>query len=445
MDGGDTALRIALIGVLVLVNAAFAGSELALLSLTESQIRRLRERGGRGRVVARLVDDPNSYLATVQIGITLTGFLASATAALTLAGTLEPVLEPAFGGAANAVAVVGVTLVLTFVTLVFGELAPKRLAMQWAEPWSLIAGGPLALLGSATRPAVWLLGVSTNAIVRVLGGEAEHRRAEMTPEEIRHLVIGQASMSAIQKEIITGAVEAGERPLREVLIPRNAVLMLDREMTCADAIAKLVTATHHRAPVIHGDLDHALGVVSLIELLGQNAQSAIAALTQPALVLPETVRVLEALRRMQAEHREMALVSDEHGGIAGIVTVEDLVEELVGEIFDEFDRDVLAADRRGEDELEVVGRYPVHDLVDLGIELPEGHGEYATVGGLIMSELGRIARVGDAVEVAGWRISVLDARAAVIRRVRLERIRGGEADPPRADDQEDAEAAGQRA
>lgn len=291
---------------------------------------------------------------------------------------------------------------------------------------------------------MWLLGVSTNAIVRVLGGEAEHRRAEMTPEEIRHLVTGQSSMSAIQKEIITGAVEAGERPLREVLIPRNAVLMLDRELTCADAIAQLVAATHHRAPVVHGDLDQALGVVSLIELLGQNPRSPIGALTQPALVLPETVRVLEALRRMQAEHREMALVSDEYGGIAGIVTVEDLVEELVGEIFDEFDRDVLAVERVGEDDMEVVGRYPVHDLVNLGVELPEGHGEYATVGGLIMSELGRIARVGDTVEVAGWRITVLDARAAVIRHVRLERIRGGEADPSRAAAEENAEAADER-
>jgi len=301
--------------------------------------------------------------------------------------------------------------------------------MQWAEPWALVAAGPLALLGSATRPVVWVLGVATNAVVRALGGETEHRRAEMTPEEIRHLVTGQASMSAIQKEIITGAVEAGERPLREVLIPRNAVLTFDRDLACGEAIRRLVAATHHRAPVISGDLDHALGVVSLVELLTQSPTTPVGACAQPPLVLPETVRVLEALRRMQSERHELVLVSDEFGGIAGIVTVEDLVEELVGEIFDEFDRDVLGSRRIDADHIEVVGRYPVHDLADLGVELPAARGEYATVAGLIMSELGRIARTGDELEVAGWHLTVLDARGAVIRRVRLERMQPSPSDP----------------
>jgi putative hemolysin len=174
-------------------------------------------------------------------------------------------------------------------------------------------------------------------------------------------------------------------------------------------------------------------------LLDHDPGAPIGALMQAPLVLPESVHVLEALRRMQSEHREMVLVSDEFGGIAGIVTVEDLVEELVGEIFDEFDRDVFGAHRVDEDRVEVAGRYPVHDLVDLGVELPPAHGAYATVAGLVMSELGRIARPDDAVDVAGWRITVLDARGAVIRRVRLERIPGGAADRPADEDGRAAE------
>jgi putative hemolysin len=426
MDGSWA--RIAAVGALILVNAAFSGSEIALLSLNEGQIRRLERRGGRGRLVARLARDPNQYLATVQIGITLTGFLASATAALTLAGAFEPALRPFLGGAASAVAVILVTLALTFVTLVVGELAPKRLAMQVPERWALVAAGPLAAIGRIARPAVWVLGVATNGVVRALGGSAEQRRAEMSLEEFRHLVAGQASMTTMQKNIIVGAVEAGERPLRDVLVPRPAVFVLDRGMTTGAAIERLAAAAHHRAPIVDGDLDHVDGIVEVIDLVAADPATPVTAHVREALVLPETVRVLEALRRMQHEHEQMALIADEFGGIEGMVTVEDLVEELVGEIFDEYDRDVVGAQRNADGTVDVLGRYPVHDLPDVGVELPAPRGQYSTVAGLMMSELGRLARVDDAVEVAGWRLRVLDVRGAVIRRVRISPAEPGEGD-----------------
>ncbi len=416
----DAWARLAVVAVLILVNAAFSGSEIALLSLNEGQLRRLeRARGARGRLVARLARDPNEYLATVQIGITLTGFLASATAAVGLAGQLESTLEPAFGGAAGAVAVVLVTLALTFVTLVVGELAPKRLAMQWAERWSLVAVRPLVLVGRATRPAVWVLGVATNLVVRAAGGSTDQPRTEMSPEEFRHLAAGQASMTDLQRRIIVGAVEAGERPLRDVLVPRRAVFFLDRNLTTRDALDRLAAAAHHRAPVADGDLDHLAGIVEVIDLLAADPASPLHEHVREAPIFPETVRVLEALRRMQAAHQQMAVVADEFGGIDGMVTVEDLVEELVGEIFDEYDRDVVSAQRRDDGSIELLGRYPVHDLPDLGVELPSPHGAYSTVAGLVMTELGRIAAVGDFVDVDGWRVTVLDARGAVVRRVRF--------------------------
>ncbi|MBM3140440.1 MAG: HlyC/CorC family transporter [Chloroflexi bacterium] len=420
--------RLAVVAALILVNAGFSGSEIALLSLNEGQLRRLAARGGRGRMVARLAANPNEYLATVQIGITLTGFLASATTALTLADTLEPALRPLLGGAAQPVAVVAVTLVLTLVTLVVGELAPKRLAMQWAEPWALLAAPLLAAIARAARPVVWALGVTTNAVVRVVGGSAEARRAPMTPEEFRHFVAGQPAITAMQKQIIAGAVEAGERAVRDVLVPRNAVFSLEHHVTVGEAREQLAAAAHHRAPVVDGGLDRPVGVAVVIDLITAPAEAALADHVRPALVLPETVPVLEALRRMQRERQQMLLVADEFGGIEGIVTVEDLVEELVGEIFDEYDRDLLGVRRQPDGSVEVVGRYPVHDLPQLGVELPAGRGQYSTVAGLVMSELGRLARAGDELEVEGWRLTVLDARGATVRRVRLERSpRAGEA------------------
>ena len=239
--------QLLLVGILVVINAAFAGTELALVSLREAQLQRLEERSATGAVLARLACQPNQFLATIQIGITLAGFLASAAAAVSLA---EPLEEPLsfLGGAAGPTSVVIVTLILAYFTLVFGELAPKRLAMQRAEKWGLLMARPLDLLSTLTKPVVWLLSRSTDIAVRVLGGDPTLQREEVSGEELRDMVAIHDSFPPEQRQIIDGAFEIAERQLDQVMVPRNDVMVIDAEMTCAEALAALLESGHSRAP-----------------------------------------------------------------------------------------------------------------------------------------------------------------------------------------------------
>src|SRR5215216_4302086 len=251
--------EIALVVVLMLVNAAFAGSEVALISLREGQLRRLEGEGGRGRLVARLARDPNQFLSTVQIGITLAGFLASAVAAVSLA---EPLVQPLgfLGAWAEPAAIVVVTILLTFASLVLGELAPKRIALQRPEGWAKLAARPLAAISVVTRPLVWLLSKSTDMLVRLAGGDPNAQREPVTEEEVRDMIATQASFPPEQRTILVGALEMTERHLREVLIPRRDVVALPADLEVEEAVRRLVASTHARAPVYRGDLDDVSGV-----------------------------------------------------------------------------------------------------------------------------------------------------------------------------------------
>lgn len=407
--------QLGLVAVLVLLNAAFAGSEIALISLREGQLQRLEQQSSRGRLLASLARDPNRFLATIQVGITLAGFLASATAAVSLA---EPLQEPLgfLGGAARPVSIIVVTLLLAYLTLVFGELAPKRVAMQRAEGWGMFAARPLSLIASLFRPVIWLLARSTDLAVRLMRGDPHLQREEVTEEELRDLVASQTTYTAEQREIISGAFEIAERRLREVLQPRNDVFTLEADIPSPEALRALAASGHSRAPVVVGDLDHVAGIVHLRDLL--DADDVVSARAQPPLLFPESLGALEALRRMQEAHVQLAVVLNEHGGAEGIITVEDLVEELVGEIWDESDRDVSAIVHEEDGSMVVPGSFPFHDLGDLGVSLPEG--DYATVAGLVLDRLGRIPEApGDVVEVEGWRLDVLALERHAIVRLRL--------------------------
>src|SRR5215213_2851902 len=374
---GGSGGEILLVLVLVLVNAVFSGSEMALVQLRESQIQRLERQSKRGRVLGRLTRDPNRFLATIQIGITLAGFLASAAAAVSLS---QPLVEPLgfLGAAAEPTAIVLVTIALTFVTLVIGELAPKRIAMQRTEGWALLAARPLDLLSMISRPAVWLLGVATNLVVRLAGGDPHAQREEVTTEEIRDMVAAKQEFSAQQQTIISGAFEIADRILREILVPRRDVLTLAQGCSTHDALRQLIAGGHSRAPVVGpAGLDDVLGIVHLRDLV--DATGPVDALASPGLFLPETLRVSDALRQLRAEHQQLAMVVDERGAIDGIVTMEDLVEEIVGEIYDETDRDVQSIHREGDGAMLLPGSFPIHDLPDIGFDTtPPDEGDYTT-------------------------------------------------------------------
>ncbi|MFI5955267.1 hemolysin family protein [Cryptosporangium sp. NPDC051539] len=411
--------QLALVALLVLVNAAFAGSEIALISLRESQLQRLTRTSRAGRVLAHLARDSNRFMATIQVGITLAGFLASATAAVSLAQPLVGVLG-FFGDAARPVAIVVVTILLTFVTLVFGELAPKRIAMQRAEGWALAVARPLDLLATLSRPAIWLLGVTTDAVVRLFGGDPDRQREEVTREEVTEMVSSHKGFTPLQQTMIVGALEVGDRVLREILVPRREAFVLPSELDVPRARRALADSGHSRAPVAaRGSLDDVIGVVHLRDLLDDSSDLVSRARQVPA--LPGSMRVPDALRELSLARTQMALVVDEHGDIDGLVTVEDLVEEVVGEIYDETDKDIRSVQIAEDGSMVLPGSFPVHDLIDIAIELPHRpDGDYTTVAGLILTVLGRIPRSpGDEVTIDRWAFEVLAVRRRAITEVRV--------------------------
>jgi len=399
--------QVALVVALVVVNGLLAGTEAAYISLRDGQLREFERRGTRrDRVVVRLAREPNRFLTTIQLGITLAGFLASATAAVTLA---EPLVEHLsfLGDAAEVVGISAVTVVVVIFTLVVGELAPKRLAMQHSRRWAVAVATPLEVLSMVMRPLVWLLGKATNVVVRLLGGDPGAGREELTVDELRHLITDYRGLSAEQRMIITGALEIHERRLRDVIVPRPAVTRLDAALSVARARADLADSGHIRAPVVAaGDLDEVLGVVHLRDLLG--SAGTVTDVMHPVLRLPDSLRVTETLSRFMAEHEHFAMVIDERGGVAGIVTLEDLLEEIVGEIYDEADRDVLSAKAMLDGSLLLPGTFPIHDLPDLGVDLvvvPKG--DYTTIAGLVVAALGRIPHAaGDRIDLRVCTITV---------------------------------------
>ncbi len=412
---GGPWLQLLIVAVLVLVNAVFSGTEIALISLREGQLRRLEEEGETGAVIGRLVRDPNQFLATIQVGITLAGFLASAFAAVAIA---EPLVEPLgfLGGAAEPIAIVLVTIALTFVTLVVDELAPKRIAMQRAERWAKIAARPLSGLARLVRPVVLLLSWSTDLLVRLLGSDPSRTQSEVTADEVREFVSTQALFTPEHRTIISGAVEIGDRVLREIMIPRRDVTTLSADDSAADGLQALVVEGRSRAPVVEGDeLDDVIGVVHLSDL---TEAATVRAAARPPVLLPEGMRVLDALNRLRAERKQLGIVIDEYGGAEGIVTVEDLLEEIVGEIYDETDVRVAAARRRADGSFLLSGAFPMHDLIDIGVELPEG--DYTTIAGFMLDQLGRIPEArGESVDVGRWRLIVDGLEGRAISRVSL--------------------------
>jgi putative hemolysin len=410
----DLWFDLAIVGALVCVNAMLAGAEMAFVSLREGQLQGLSNSGRRGERVVRLARDPNRYLSAVQLGITMAGFLASATAAVSIS---EPVAD-LLGGAgryARPIAVASVTVVLSLVTLVFGELVPKRLAMQRAERWSLTMARPLSWLIMMTRPVIVLLSSLTDLLVRAAGGDPARHRDEITDAEIVDLVEAQPTLTEAQRQIMAGAIEIADRPLRQVLVPRNRVVTIDALLPVGQARELLRKAGHSRAPVVTGSLDDPVGQVHLRDLLEDGGVAGERVSPLPA--FPEAVSVLEALRQLQAGRCQLAVVVDEHGGTAGIITLEDLIEELVGEIYDETDRDILSVRQEEDGSLLLPGSFPVHDLADLGIEVPEGR--YSTIAGLVLDRLGHVPQVGERATVEGIECEVVAMERRAILTVRV--------------------------
>ena len=421
-------LNLALVMLFVLIGGVFAGTEMAIVNLRETQIKKLEESGQRGRATAKLVRDPNLFLSAVQIGVTVAGFFSSAYGASTIAPSITPWFE-GLGlstSTAGTVALVVMTLVIAYLSLVFGELVPKRLAMQNALAMTRIVGPPLGVFGRIMRPAIWLLSVSTNIVVRLLGGDPHANREAVSAEEIKSMVRDSDALEDAESRVLADVFDASERTVVEVMRPRHQVTFLDGQLSIQDARAEISGTGHSRYPVTGEDLDDVIGFVHVRDLLyvEQPDSTRLASIVRPIEHIPGTVEVLQALNRMRAQADQIAVVVDEYGGTDGIVTLEDLLEELVGEIYDEFDQDDLSAAEDQEDgwiDGDIDGGLILQEFeARTGIELADT-GSYETVGGFVMAQLGRIAEVGDLVEIDGGRLEVIAVDERRVQTVRLER------------------------
>ncbi len=410
---------LALVLVFVLVGGYFSASELALVSLRDSQVDRLPgKRGDRGR---KLRSDSNRFLASVQVGVTLAGFFASAYGGSTLSGPLGELLS-AWGvpaGIAGTVAFIAVTAFISYLSLVLGELVPKRLALQRSERVALFVAPTLDRVATLTRPVVVLLSVSTNAVVRMLGLDPRAGGEEVTEEELRDMVSTHGELGTEERRVLSDVFGAANRQLGAVMIPRTEVSFLDADTPLADAARHVLDKPHSRYPVIGRTVDDVVGVVHVRDLLttaltDHDAPRTVGDLARPVPLLPGSKPVLTALTEMRANRTHLAVVVDEYGGTDGIVTMEDILEELVGDIEDEYD----PAAATGADATEFDGLTHTEELTAaIGITLPEG--PYETLAGFVQTQLGRVPSVGDSLEAHGHRFTVVEMDGRRVARVRV--------------------------
>jgi putative hemolysin len=429
----DSLPSLGLVILFVLIGGVFAAAEIALVSLRDSQARALAAKGRRGQIVAQLNKDPNRFLAAVQVGVTLAGFLSAAYGGATIATDLAPVLVEAGlpEGISEPVALVLVTVVISYLSLVFGELAPKRLALQRAEGFALYLGPLIDRISRISRPVIWLLSVSTDVVVRALGGDPHAQREEITDAELREMVGSHEALGEEERKILEDVFAAGDRQIREVMLPRTDVDFLDASTPVYKAAREALTKPHSRYPVIRGSADDVIGFVHVRDLLDPDMAGRsvrVEDMARDILTLPWTRPILAALTDMRRDGIHMAMVADEYGGTAGIVTMEDLVEELIGDIKDEYDVDGAETTRTLAGDLEVDGLLNLDDFEDeTGIELPEG--PYETVAGFLMARLGRIPEPGDEVRFDDYVISVLVVDGRRVSRVRVTPATGTATDP----------------
>ena len=418
---------IALIAVLVLLNAFFAASEIAVIAARDARIRQLAEQGHRSaRVAERLMADPSRFLATIQVGITLAGFLASASAAVTLARPLAGWLGELglSAGLASSLAVGAVTLAISYVTLVLGELAPKRLALQDPERIALRVARPIEALARVAGPFTALLARSTNLVVRALGGRVDVEERGLTEEEIRFYVAEHQDLRSEEKQLIEGVFDFGDRLVRQVMVPRPEMKTLPRHLPLRQAVERVRQSGHENYPVYDSGPDEIVGVVNARDLLHAalegGGEGTVEQVMRPARFVPETKPALDLLKEMKRDRFRMAVVVDEYGGVAGLVTLDDLLEEIVGNV-----GELPAATQQvAASEWVLEGDTPIEDANErLDLQIPASP-HYETVAGFVLYTLGRLPEPGEGFEHRGWRFEVERRDGLRVEAVRVRQLRG---------------------
>ena len=409
-EGALTSIAIVL--GLIALGGIFVAAEIALISLRDSQVKQIAGKGKRGARVAKLTSNPNRFLAAVQVGITLCGFLSAALGAEQLGVYVIPRLESIglSAGSSEIISIIGITLVIVYISLVFGELVPKRLALYKTESIALATASIVDRVAIIFRPIIWLLSKSTDLIVKVFGITSKSEKNQISDVELMDLVSGHADLTKEEREIVEEVFNTSDRLIHEVMVPRTEVDFLDASMSISQARKLAIEFAHSRYPVVRGSSDEVIGFLHVRDLLNpklDDAQITIMEIVRNVIFLPGTKGVLPALTEMRSKRQHIAIVLDEYGGTDGIVTLENLVECLIGEIQDEYDGHETQPNlQQRTGEIEIDGLISLEDLQDqTGVQLPEG--PYETVSGFVMHKLGRIAQVNDVVLIDGGRFTIV--------------------------------------
>jgi putative hemolysin len=438
-------LDILVLVLLTFLEGFFVAAEIALVSIRRSRVEQLVDEGNAGaRRVRRLLEEPGRFLAVSQLGLTVIGFFASAYAAVNLAEALQRILQ-SIGmetGGAKGLSLVVVTVVLALFTIIFAELVPKTLALANTERVAIALSLPIEFFARALGPLIKLLTGVTAAITKLFGANVSNE-AQITAEELRLIVERggeQGVLEAEEEQMINSIIELGERRLHEVMVPRIAIVALPAAATLEEAIDKVVDEGHSRIPVYEETIDEVVGILYAKDLLpilksGSGPRPAIRALLRPPVFVPESMTIDDLLHEFQRRKVHIAIVLDEYGGTAGLLTIEDLLEEIVGEIQDEYDTEEPMVVRLSDDEARVDGRADVDDLAelfDLNLELEDAD-EYDTVGGLVYHRIGGVPSPGDQIDVNGLTLTVETTDGRRVGKVLVVRRRAEDEEGPRPD------------
>lgn len=448
--GTDVLFKILLLFVLIFINAFFAMSEIALISLNDTKIERMAEDGHKkAKLVIKLTSNSNRFLSTIQIGVTLAGFLSSASAATSFAEILTNAITSAWDvpeSIISPIAVVLITLIVSYFSLVLGELAPKRIAMQAPEKIAFAVVKPLLVVSKVTSPLVKLLSVSTNAVVRLLGFDPNADEETVTEEEIRMMVdVGgeKGVIEDVQKEMINNIFEFDDIDAGDVMTHRTDVIAADiNDISPDEFLALAIENGRSRIPLYDEDIDSIVGIVYVKDLLpyvGKKMpdKDVLSKIMREPYFIPETKSCGELFKEMSAKRIQMAVVSDEYGGTAGIVTLEDIVEAIMGNIQDEYDKEEEEISKIDDNTFTVDGTIDIEEIEELtGKEFPEG--DYETLAGFIMDELQCIPKNGEMNEVVfeNVKFTVLSVDDRRIEKIRVE-ISPLEKDDDSDEDEED--------
>ncbi|WP_017416491.1 hemolysin family protein [Clostridium tunisiense] len=430
---GSITLQLLLILILTMINAFFAAAEMAIVSLNKNRLKMLAEEGNKKAILLeKLLEEPSKFLSTIQIGITLAGFFSSASAATGISDDFAMVLSGIGVPYSSQIALVVITIILSYITLVFGELYPKRIALQRAESIAMFAVTPIMFISKVTKPFIRFLSFSTNLLVKITGHETDNLEEKVSKEEIKSLIeVGQEHgvINETEKEMIESIFEFDNKRAEEIMMPRTEVFLIDISWSSTEISKKLLEEQYSRIPVYEEDSDNIIGILYMKDYFLEASIHGfdnvdIRKILRTPYFVPETKNIDDLFKELQKSNNHMAILIDEYGGFSGIVTIEDLIEEVMGNIFDEYDEvecDIMKIDNNT---FIVNGLLSIDEFNDyLDTKLQCEHSE--TIGGFVVNLLGSIPNdeKDEIVEFENLIFKIEDVKEKRIEKVRVSIVR----------------------